>query len=112
MSLNNVAISRRCPPRSIASTSLASRLARLGEKYREREAWARSASACRRRASRKTSMCRMVLRMVFSRSRKSMGLARKSNAPRFLAVRILVMSLGGDDDGRELFFVLLQLLEE
>ena len=32
MSENNVAISRRCPPRSIASASLASRSARLGEK--------------------------------------------------------------------------------
>ena len=48
--------------------------------------------ACRRRASRRNSICRSVLAMVVSRSRKSIGLVTKSNAPRFMAVRILAMS--------------------
>ena len=55
--------------------------------HRQFRRWSllRLASACRLRASRKTSTCRMVLAIVVSKSRKSMGLVRKSNAPRFIA---------------------------
>ena len=44
------------------------------------------------RASRKNSMCRIVLAIVVFKSEKSIGLVTKSNAPRFMAVRMLVMS--------------------
>ena len=91
-SVKIVATSRRCTVMPSASPSQARRLAICGEKYRDSEAWARSASAWRRRASRIISTCRMVLSMVISRSPKSIGLVRKSNAPRFIAVRMLLMS--------------------
>ena len=52
MSVKMVATSRRCTSMPLLSPSAASRLAICGEKYRDSEACARSASAWRRRASR------------------------------------------------------------
>ena len=92
MSVKMVATSRQCTVMPSASPAAASRVAICGEKYRDSEAWARSASACRRRASRIISTWRMVFSMVSSRSAKSIGLVRKSKAPRFIAVRMLLMS--------------------
>jgi len=92
ISVKIAATSRRCTSMPGLSPSEASLAAICGEKYRDSEACARSASACRRRASRIIPTWRMVLSIVISRSEKSIGLVRKSNAPRFIAVRILLMS--------------------
>jgi len=71
----------------------ASREAICGEKYRRQRGVSALgfglAAACFPHHSR---TWRMVLSMVISRSPKSIGLVRKSNAPRFIAVRMLLMS--------------------
>jgi len=65
----------------------------LGEKYRDSEACARSASAWRRCASRNNSNVAQRLGDGGFQSRpKSIGLVTKSNAPRFIAMRILAIS--------------------
>ena len=52
----------------------------------------RWSSAAAARASRRAATWRSVLATVASRSAKSIGLNRKSKAPRFMAVRMLPMS--------------------
>jgi hypothetical protein len=53
---------------------------------------ARSDAARRRSNSRILAISSSVLLMVISRSFRSTGLVTKSNAPRFIAVRMLAMS--------------------
>ena len=73
----------------------------------------RRAYRARPRASRHSIIWRRVRSMVILRSSKSMGFVTKSNAPRFIAVRMFFhVAVGGDHDGTDFGVNVGDLLQE